>query len=414
MSLVQPGGAERHRRYAPRPMARLRAGALVLLALLALGATSCGKDKSSADSHRAIQIGAGQDDQRAAQSLGFPQFATKNTTRVGGADPAADAAAVAQAVYNGRSAVGRPLAVVLVDGRDWSAGLAASQLMADPLRAPVLLTDGDELPQATKDALAMLRPLGSRRAGGAQVIRINTDADVGDLKTKDLKGNSAAEIAKAIDDFQAGLTRRATEHVVVASAGYSPFALPAAGWAAKSGDPVLYVTRDSIPPATKAAIQAHQQPRIYVLGPESVISETVAKELRRLGTVTRIQGPDPVQNSIAFARFLDGRFGWGVVDPGHGLVFVNLRRPADAAAASPLSASGKFGPLLVLDRSSQLPKSLESYLLDIQPGYQDDPVRGVYNHAWLIGDGTAISLDVQARIDSLLEIVPVTEGSATP
>jgi putative cell wall-binding protein len=395
-------------------MSRLRAGAFLLLALLAVALGACGKDKGQTDAGRGIQIGANQDDTRAAQSLGFPQFATKNTTRVGGADPVADAAAIAQAVFNGRSAVTRPRTVVLVDRRDWRAGLAASQLMADPLRAPVLLADGDTLPQATKDALAALRPLGSSRAGGAQVIRVNTKADVGDLRTKDLEGQSAAEVAKAVDDLQAGLTRKASDHVVVASADYAPYALPAAGWAAKSGDPVLYVTKNALPPATKAALQAHQQPKIYVLGPKSVISENVATELRRLGTVARIEGADPVSNSIAFARFTDGRFGWGVVDPGHGLVFINQGRPADAAVAAPLSASGSYGPALVLDRSSQLPKSLESYLLDIQPGYQDDPVRGVYNHAWLIGDGTAISLDVQARIDSLLEIVPITEGSATP
>ena len=36
----------------------------------------------------------------------------------------------------------------------------------------------------------------------------------------------------------------------------------------------------------------------------------------------------PVANAIAFARFSDGGFGWGVVDPGHGLVFANAEPPA--------------------------------------------------------------------------------------
>ncbi|MGZ6674856.1 MAG: hypothetical protein ACXVFM_21165, partial [Solirubrobacteraceae bacterium] len=44
------------------------------------------------------------------------------------------------------------------------------------------------------------------------------------------------------------------------------------------------------------------------------------------------------------------------------------------------------------------------YLLDIQPGYTRDPVRGVYNHGWIVGDDRAISVATQARIDSLLEI----------
>jgi hypothetical protein len=123
--------------------------------------------------------------------------------------------------------------------------------------------------------------------------------------------------------------------------------------------------------------------------------------------VTRIAGKDPVANSIAFARFVDGRFGWGVVDPGHGLVFASADRPLDAAAAAPLSSSGTYGPLLLVTPGA-LPTSLVQYLLDIQPGYERDPVRGVYNHGWLIGDEKAISLQDQARIDSLLEIVPVT------
>ena len=51
--------------------------------------------------------------------------------------------------------------------------------------------------------------------------------------------------------------------------------MPAAGWAAKSGDPVLWTGRDALPPETKQAIEAHRKPKIYVLGPEDVISEAV-------------------------------------------------------------------------------------------------------------------------------------------
>jgi hypothetical protein len=31
-------------------------------------------------------------------------------------------------------------------------------------------------------------------------------------------------------------------------------------------------------------------------------------------------------------------------------------------------------------------------------------VRGVYNHGWIVGDDASISVGVQAKIDSLLEI----------
>jgi hypothetical protein len=97
------------------------------------------------------------------------------------------------------------------------------------------------------------------------------------------------------------------------------------------------------------------------------------------------------------------------------LVFANAKRPLDAAAGAPLSASGTYGPLL-LTQGNKLPVPLVQYLLDIQPGYEKDPVRGVYNHGWLMGDTGAISLADQSRIDSLLEIIPVSAsgGSSQP
>jgi hypothetical protein len=188
--------------------------------------------------------------------------------------------------------------------------------------------------------------------------------------------------------------------------------MPAAGWAAKSGQPVLWTLKDSLPPETRTAIEAHRKPRIYVLGPEDAIAESVVKELEKLGPTKRVSGPDPVTNAIAFARYSDGgRFGWNVVDPGHGLVFANASRTLDAVAGAPLSGSGQFGPLLLVTDAASLPTEVQDYLLDIQPGYDEDPVRGVYNHGWLMGDESAISADVQSRIDALLEIQPVdTEG----
>jgi len=86
---------------------------------------------------------------------------------------------------------------------------------------------------------------------------------------------------------------------------------------------------------------------------------------------------------------------------------------AYAVAAAPLSAAGTYGPLVVISNADTLDAPVDDYLLDIQPGYNKDPVRGVYNHGWIVGDDKAISVGVQARIDLLLEITHVTrrEGS---
>jgi hypothetical protein len=388
---------------------RLLAAALICaLATVVVG--GCGQDSGGGVKPVLARKG---DQSQAARSLGFPGFATKNTTRVGGADATADAAAVALAVYSGALPAARPPAVALIGDGDWQAGIAASVLMSAPTRAPILLSSSDSLPAASRDALSSLKPLGSKRAGGAQLIRVGSVASPAGLKNTVIASGNPFALAASIDRLHARATGKPSDRVMVVSGERPEFAMPAAAWAAKAGDPVLYVTRDSVPPETQAAIKFHQQPKIYILGPPDVISSKVEKTLRKLGTVRRIAGSDAITNAIAFARFSDGPFGWGITNPGHGLVFASESRPLDAAAAAPLSATGKYGPLLLVEPGKLAP-SLIQYLLDIQPGYDKDPVLGVYNHGWLIGDLSTISLTDQSRIDALLEIVPVSAPTQPP
>lgn len=377
---------------------------LALAGLLTLVA-GCGGSPRTLDTPR---IGQSGNAPQASQQLGFPGFATKNTTRVGGADAVADAAAVARAVYPGGAPGTRPPAVVLADQHDWRAALASAVLMSPPLRAPLLLSDGGNLPQGAADALAQLMPTGTGVISGAQIVRIGNAPAPAGFRSATVPGSDPFSLAAAIDRFVSAAAGSPSRSVMVVSADDPAYAMPAAGWAAKSGTPILFVHRGTIPGPTFAALQLHRKPRIYLLGPPSVIGSSVATVLKSIGPVTRIAGPDPVRSAIAFARFNDGVFGWGVVDPGHGLVFANAHRPLDAAAAAPLSASGTYGPLLLVEDAATLPVPLGAYLLDIQPGYRQDPVRGVYNHGWLIGDTSAISLPVQSRIDSYLEIAPVS------
>ncbi|HMS71689.1 MAG TPA: cell wall-binding repeat-containing protein [Baekduia sp.] len=388
----------------PRPV---RLGAVLLAtAAISVGLASCGGDDGP-------QLGVKGGDKNAPAQMGFPVIATKNPTRIGGGDSIVNAAAAAQAVYTSGTPVTRPAAVVLAPVKDWRIGLAASVLMGPPLRAPLLYTDGDSVPAATKGALDTLKPRGARELRRAQVIRVGNKADTG-LKTVDIRGSDPAAVARSIDAFAGAARKNTADRVLVVSSEDPEFAMPAAAWAAKSGDPILFSGRDAAPEDTVRALQSHQRPQIYMLGPESVLSKTVFQQLGKLGKVTRIAGKDPVSNAIAFARFIDGPFGWGIVDPGHGMVIGGLDRPTDAAAVAPLSASGSYGPFLVTDSPKQLPTALRNFLLDIQPGYAigGDPVRGVYNRAWIIGDEETISREQQSTLDALLEIVPVSQKSS--
>jgi hypothetical protein len=388
--------------------------AVVLLLVLAAGCGG-GDDSSGGGGGRDRQpvLGAGGDEEQPedAPALGFPVFATKNTTRVAGGDPVATAAGAARALYPARTDESSPRVVVTVEQNDWRAAISAAQLMARPLKAAVVFSDGGELPAASAEALEELAPSGAEETGDAQVIRIGEAAEPENKRVTDVDGASSTSLARAIDRLQISAAGDPTGAVLVAPADSPQFAMPAAGWAAKSGQPVLWTTRDSLPPETREAIQAHKRPRIYVLGPEEAIAESVVNELEKLGPTKRISGPDPVSNAIAFARYSDGRFGWNVVDPGHGLVFVNAARTLDAVAGAAFSGAGQYGPLLLVTDAATLPVEVQEYLLDIQPGYDQDPVRGVYNHGWLMGDETAISADVQSRIDALLEIQPVDTKS---
>jgi hypothetical protein len=383
---------------------------LAILALAgALAAAGCGAKKKDAAA-KAKQPVIGQTGNEVPQQgppLGYPVVASKNTTRVAGGDAVADAAGVALAVFP----EAHPQAVVLADANDWHTGLAAAVLFAAPIHAPILFTQGDRIPDATKAALDRLAPTGAKQAGGAQVIRIGTKAPITNLRTTDIAAASPPALAAAVDRLQAAAAGAPANVVLIASQDRPEYAMPLAAWAAKAGDPILWVSQNAIPPETAAALQTHSKAKIYVLGPDDAVSDDVVTQLGKYGKTKRIAGTDPVSTAIAFARYSDSGFGWNVVDPGHGLVFASTRRPQDAAAAAPLSGSGEYGPLLLLTDAGVLPQPLQDYLLDIQPGYTDDPVRGVYNHAWIIGDESAIAAPVQARIDTLMEIQPVDTGA---
>src|SRR3954463_8611377 len=156
------------RRLASEPVPRA-----VLLALLALAVLAgCGGGGGSPSAGKTEQpvLGASGDDKPSGPPLGFPVVATKNPTRVAGADSAADAAAVAHAVFPARTQESKPQAITLVDKGDWRSAISAAQLMSRPIRSPVLYSDGDSLPEATKQALDDLQPTGAAKAGGAQAI----------------------------------------------------------------------------------------------------------------------------------------------------------------------------------------------------------------------------------------------------
>ncbi len=187
-------------------------------------------------------------------------------------------------------------------------------------------------------------------------------------------------------------------------------AAPAAAWAARSGDPILFTTSGSLPADTKAALQSHSNPRIYVFGGPDTVTRFVISQLQEYGTVKRVQPEEstggPSDLSIAFAKYSDQDFGWNYRDIA--TASCSRRRTTRSRRCQPRHCRPRQLRRAALRRSApnHLEQPLKSYLLDVQRATTNThpATQGFYNRGWILGATTAISAQVQARIDSLLEI----------
>jgi hypothetical protein len=429
----QPPRPRRRRRGIPGPIKLVTALVLIavgfiVLAIVAGGGGSGKSDDSAAPAVTTTATASGEaapasaDEESGAdeseadeasgggsEELGYPSFATSNTTRIGGPDPAANAAAAALAVFPGTNEKQRPVAVALVVGEDWAGAIAAAVLMAEPIRAPLLFGEAEGVPDPTADALDTLQPSGGAASGGDAVFAVGeVQVPKGMSAAKVAPGDAAAEAA-AIARLRDRIAGSQPEAILLASSSEPAFAAPAAAYAARSGDPVLFTDAKELPRETIAALRRDEGVPVYALGPGSAISGKVLKEVEGVtgAEVQRISGDNPVAAAIAFARFDDGSFGWHVTDPGHGFVLVRSDSPQEAAAAAPLSASGTWGPLLLTDSADTLPSELRGYFLDVKPGYTTDPTRAFYNHVWIVGDAGQISVEQQAEVNEVAELAKI-------
>lgn len=408
----QPEKKPEPKSQAPKLLAALVVLAVIFIVVAIVG-SSGGKDEGTSEGTPApapatAKNDGGESASQTSEALGYPSFATNNTTRIGGSDSAANAAAVSLAVFPSTTPAQQPSAVTLVSEEDWAGAIAASVLMAPPVRAPVLFSSPDELPETSEEALAALDPQGAKTTGGASLFAVGSVALPGGAEATRVDSGDPASTAAQIATLRDRLFGKPPTHILVASSSSPDFAMPAAAWAARSGDPVLYADAKKLPAATAQVLKEHPKTPVFVLGPTTAISKDVFKEIGELAKrAIRVAGTDPAANAIALARFHAGGFGWNVNDPGHGFVLARSDSPADAAAAAPLSASGTWGPLLLTEDAGTLPSAARDYFLDVKPGYTTDPTRAFYNRVWLIGDQEAIGLDQQAEVNELAELAKI-------
>jgi len=237
--------------------------ALVVLALIfivvAIVGSSGGKDEGGSEgapapAPAATKNDGGEPTSQTSEALGYPSFATNNTTRIGGSDPAANAAAVSLAVFPSTTPAQQPSAVTLVNEEDWAGAIAASVLMAEPVRAPLLFSQPDALPEASEEALAALDPQGDKATGGASLFAIGSVTLPGGAgEATRVDSGDPASTAAQIATLRNRLFGKPPAHILVASSSSPDFAMPAAAWSARSGDPVLYADTKKLPAATAEA-----------------------------------------------------------------------------------------------------------------------------------------------------------------
>lgn len=193
--------------------------------------------------------------------------------RLAGSDRFATAAAISADAY------ATAATVYLANGLNFPDALAGGAA-AGHVFAPVLLTTGSTLPSATRTELIRLEPNEIVILGGTAAV----SDDVADAARAAVPGATvrrvagpdrfatAAEISKDTFVFSPDV-------VFVANGLGFPDALAGAPAAIWSDAPLLLVTTDTIPSATRKELERIGPSQIVILGGTAVISDAVAAEL---------------------------------------------------------------------------------------------------------------------------------------
>ncbi len=259
--------------------------------------------------------------------------------RRGGGDRAATAVAVSQALFPCTEATACASSVVLV-----GAASSADALIAGPLvarwGAPVLFVGEDGPSAGTLDEVARLGVDSVTVVGGPASV---TDEALEGLRARGVRvtrvaGRDRYETAVAV----AGLFPGAEVALASGSEAHLVDAAVGGALAAALDAPLLLGERESLPPATAAALDERRPRRVTLVGGESALSRAVEALVgERSDEVERVAGRDRIQTSFAVAaRARDHGAGLGRVWA------AAASATADQLVAS--SAAGVTGTVVVL------------------------------------------------------------------
>ncbi|HEX2017128.1 MAG TPA: hypothetical protein VGN69_10560 [Solirubrobacteraceae bacterium] len=362
--------------------------------MLAIGVSGCGQGKHSA-------AGPAPADRPVPGEIG------QNVARITGSSPGDAESAAILAAYP-PSGDRRPNGWIIVRRSSWHDAVVAAQFAAGPINAAILPVSPDFTPTPAKDLMVRVKPDGFPLSHGIKAIilgKVGPDV-LGDLSflklnPAQLQAKTPAELSAKLVPYRGGFAHAFSGQVLVVSEQDRDYALPAGAWSAYSGDTVAFVKRNSVPRQTagllsqRAKLKA-EKPTIYLLGPPSVISASVAAQLRAYGPVKRIAGRDAVSTAVAFARYRDPTtgFGWGLRRGPANISLINMHNWGYALGAFQFSATGPQGPLLLTSRPEGLPAPVLQYLNEL--------ANPLGNQGYVFGTRSSLSPGTLQQLDGVL------------
>lgn len=223
--------------------------------------------------------------------------------------------------------------VVLANGRNYPDALAGVSL-AYGLDAPILLTEADSLVAETKAEITRLGAAKVVILGGTGVISaaVATEIEGMGLTVERISGADRFATAAAVA-MKVAPAGSAT--VVLASGrGYAD-ALAAGSYAAINGYPILLTEKNSLPDATKKAIEDLGATNIIVVGGTGVVADSALTGLN----FTRVAGSNREATSVELAEHFNLQTNMYFLATGDGF--------ADAITGAVLAAKEGTGILLV-------------------------------------------------------------------
>ncbi len=201
-----------------------------------------------------------------------------------------------------------------------------------------------------------------------------------DFTVRRLSGSSRYATAVAISKrfFDPGVPV-----AVVATGTDFPDGLAAGPMADALGGPVLFVTRDQVPSATRAELARLDPLQILVLGGTSTVSEAVRAELDTLtpGSATRVSGADRWGTAAAASL--------RAFPSGATVAYVATGRDFPDALAAGAAAAVQGGPLL-LSAASALPPATSAELNRLDP-----------DRIMVVGGTSSVDAGVLAQLASI-------------